>query len=117
MLEYSADEDKRIRSLMTEASADQGQLTAAYEEWAKTMHSYADQIKGAELRANAQTVASLDSELVEDYKRNMRDRTPAAAPDELSSSDQQFVQEYIQYATEHRTVTKTMLDACPKGSR
>ena len=117
MLDYSVNEDKRIRGLITGTSGDPAQLTPAYETWAKSMHSYADQIKGTDLRAKAQAVANLDSGLVEDYKRSVRDGTPATAPDDISSSDQQFVQEYLEYATQHQAATKAVLAACPEGSR
>jgi hypothetical protein len=117
MLDYSANQDKRIRGLIAETSGDPAQLTPAYEQWATTMHNYAGQIDGAELRAKAQAVADLDSGLVEDYKRSVRNGTPAAAPDEISSSDQQFVQEYMDYAAQHQAATQAVLAACPEGSR
>ena len=117
MLDYSVNEDKRIRDLIAETSADPVQLTTAYEQWANTMHTYAGKIEGADLRAKAQAVADLDSGLVEDYKNSVRDGTTATAPDEISSSDQQFAQEYLEYASQHQAATQAVLTACPEGNR
>jgi hypothetical protein len=117
MLDYSVNEDKRIRDLIAETSADPSQLTPAYERWASTMHTYAGEIRAVDLRAKAQSVANLDSGLVEDYKRSVRDGAAASAPDEISASDQQFAQEYLQYASQHKTATQAVLAACPEGSR
>ena len=117
MLDYSVKEDKRIRDLIAETSADPAQLTPAYEQWATTIHTYADQIGGSDLRVKAQAVADLDSGLVEDYKRSVRDGTPATGPGDISSSDQQFAQEYLQYASQHQAATQAVLAACPKGNR
>ena len=117
MLDYSVNEDKHIRALIVESSADPNQLTPAYEQWADKMHSYATTIEASDLRAKALKVADLDSGLVEDYKRSVRDGTPATAPDELSSSDQRFAEDYLEYASQHLTATKALLAACPEGSR
>lgn len=117
MLEYSVNEDKHIRDLIAESSADPNQLTPAYEQWADTMHTYAATIQGSDLRAKALKVADLDSGLVEDYKRSVRDGTPATAPDELSSSDQRFAEDYLEYASQHQAATQAVLAACPEGSR